>query len=145
MNLKGTHIVKAPRAQVWEQLNDHTVLAKLTPGVKSLEPTGPDSYKAVFEIKLGPVNGTFTGDLHVIDKIPGEGYTLDVTVHSPMGHVKAKGKIRLKDVPEGTEVQFSGDAQISGLLARTGQRVLSGVGQSYTHQFFKALEDHSKD
>ena len=61
---------------------------------------------------------------------------------SKIGNVNAEGSISLKTV-EGnqTEVSFSGDAKLSGTLARTGQRVLSGVARTMTNQFFKSLEE----
>lgn len=141
MHLDGTRILNISRQEVWKMLLDPGVLARTTPGVKRLEPDGEDSYTAVFEIRMGPVNGSFKGKLAVTDKIELRGYTLKMNLNGRIGNVAAEGKLNLKPVNSGqTEVSFSGDAQLTGTLARTGQRVLSGVANTMTTQFFASLE-----
>jgi len=56
--------------------------------------------------------------------------------------VSADVKIHLSQRSENeTELSFDGKANLSGLLARTGNRVLSGVANTLTKQFFKELEN----
>ena len=38
---------------MWDLLNDPEVLARITPGVDTLEQTGPGQYQAVLHIKMG--------------------------------------------------------------------------------------------
>ncbi len=142
MQLKGTHVLPASRERIWALLMDPNTLAKVTPGISRLDPIGEDKFKAIAEVKIGPVNGSFTGDMEVLDKVSPESFTLKMKQESKIGNVQAKGNISLKSIDEkNTEVEFSGKAQLSGLLARTGQRVLSGVARSLTNQFFKAIEE----
>ncbi len=141
MHLDGTHLLYAPRQKVWDILLDSQTLAKVTPGITRLEEIGEETYKAIAEIKMGPVNGSFSGQMEVTDKQEPDSFVLKMKQNSKIGNVQAKGKIELKALDENkTEVVFSGDAQLSGLLARTGQRVLSGVARTLTQQFFSALE-----
>lgn len=142
MHLDGTHILNASVQQVWDLLQDPEVLAKITPGVKTLESTGEDTYKAISEVKLGPVSGAFSGNMEVLDKVPPESFSLHIKQKSKIGNVDAKGSILLKSMNGNkTEVVFSGDAKLSGTLARTGQRVIGGVAKTMTNQFFQALEE----
>ena len=141
MQLEGTHVLPASREQIWDLLMDPDTLARVTPGISRLDPTGEDTYKAIAEVKIGPVSGSFSGEMAVLDKVSPESFTLKMKQNSKIGNVQAKGAIALKALDEKTtEVEFSGKAQLSGLLARTGQRVLSGVARSLTDQFFKAIE-----
>lgn len=141
MQLEGTHVLPASREQIWDLLMDPDTLARVTPGITRLDPIGEDSYKAIAEVKIGPVSGSFSGEMEVMDKVSPERFTLKMKQNSKIGNVQAKGDILLKTLDEKTtEVEFSGKAQLSGLLARTGQRVLSGVARSLTEQFFKAIE-----
>ena len=55
---------------MWERLNDPEVLARATPGLKELQLLRGDTYKAVFEIKMGPINSTFDGTLQVVGPDP---------------------------------------------------------------------------
>ena len=40
MHLEGTHVLAAPRQEVWNMLLDPEVLARVTPGVSGLDPLG---------------------------------------------------------------------------------------------------------
>lgn len=141
MELSGKHVLQAPVDRVWNLLLDPEVLARITPGITRLEPLGEDEYEAIADVKIGPVNGSFSGKMAVKDKTPPEHFTLHILQESKIGNVNAEGTIRLipKDETQ-TEVDFSGNAKLSGTLARTGQRVLGGVAKMLTKQFFKALE-----
>lgn len=120
-------------------------LAKITPGVSKLEEIETDKYKAISNVKIGPVKGSFSGDLEVADKAENESFLLKVKQNSKIGNVAADVSIRLTAVDEQTtEMEFDGKAKLSGLLARTGQRVLSGVANTLTKQFFEALEQEIK-
>ena len=140
MHLEGAHHLPAPVDVVWNMLMNPDTLAKVTPGISSLESTGADTYNAISEIKMGPVSGSFKGTMEVVDKKEPEQFTLKIKQKSKIGNVNATGTIFLKPEGKTTEVQFSGDAKLSGTLARTGQRVLSGVAKTLTNQFFEALE-----
>lgn len=125
---------------MWDLLNDPEVLARITPGVDTLEQTGPGQYQAVLHIKMGPINSTFNGALQVVDSREPESYRLLVNVDGKIGQIAAEGHIRLAEDPETTTVSVEGGSQLTGRLASMGQRLLSGVARMFTNQFFKALE-----
>jgi carbon monoxide dehydrogenase subunit G len=142
MQLKGTHTLPISRQNLWELLMDPDFLAKVTPGVTRLERTGDDTYEAIADIKMGPVKGSFSGDLAVKEKNEPESFVLEVTQKSKIGNVSATINLGLITVDDQqTSLEFDGKANLSGLLARMGQRVLSGVASTLTKQFFAALEE----
>lgn len=142
MHLDGSHTLNAPIQMVWDMMMDPRTLEKVIPGLSTLEQTGEDKYKAVSEVKMGPVNGSFKGKMEVKDKVLLESFVLKMKQNSKIGNVSAEGSIQLKPIgTQQTVVLFSGDAKLSGTLARTGQRVLTGVANSLTKQFFQSLED----
>jgi len=60
---------------------------------------------------------------------------------SKLGNANSTMKIELAPVSaDSTEVVFDGEVKITGLLASMGQRVLSGVANVLTKQFFANLE-----
>ena len=140
MHLDGTHTFTADRETVWSALNAPQVLGRATPGVTSLKPMGDDKYQAVFDIRMGPIKSAFDGTLEVTDKVAPERYTLLVNVDGKIGAVSAEGSFDLKCEDGATVVTFAGDARMNGILARMGQRVISGVARMFTKQFFSALE-----
>lgn len=141
MHLKGSHQFNAPAHQLFEMLMDAETLARITPGVSELEATGEDSYKAIANVKMGPVSGSFSGNLEVAEKEAPKSFVLKIQQNSKIGNVAADVKIDLEEAgTDATKLSFDGKARLSGLLARTGQRVLSGVANTLSKQFFKALE-----
>lgn len=142
MDLSGSHILNATPDQVWTMLMDTDILARIVPGVTTLEKIGDNEYKAIAQVKMGPVNGSFSGGLTMQDIRAGEGYTLNVKQSSKIGNADATVKIDLKPVGDAkTELVFDGGAKLSGLLARTGNRVMSGVANALTKQFFENFEE----
>jgi uncharacterized protein len=145
MQLTGSHVLNAPVSKIWTMLMDTDILARVVPGVSRLEKTAENEYNAIAEIKLGPVSGSFSGTLSLGDIQENEGYTLHVKQNSKIGNADATVKIALKSISdEQTEISFDGDARLSGLLARTGNRVISGVATTLTKQFFNNFEEELK-
>jgi uncharacterized protein len=141
MQLSGKQVLPATPAKVWTLLLDPATLARLVPGMTRLEPTGDNSFKSVFDIKLGPVSSSFTGDLQLEDKVEPQRFTLKMQQAGKVGNAHAVVKIGLLPVDEaGTELSFAGDVRLSGLLASMGQRVIGGVANTLTKQFFQNLE-----
>jgi len=140
MNLKGKQTYNASAQEIWDVLMDTEKLAKITPGVSKLERTGDDQYNAISEVKIGPVKGSFKGNLYLEDKKEPSSFTLRVKQLSKIGNADASVSIELLP-QEGNQcaLAFDGKAKLSGTLARTGQRVLNGVANSLTKQFFEGL------
>ena len=141
MQLSGRHTVNASPVKVWAILMDTATLAKIAPGNSRLEKTGDNIYKSILEIKLGPVSGSFTGNLQMENVEVQKGFTLKGQQNSKIGNANAEIKIDLASVGDDqTEINFNGDVKMIGLLASLGQRVMSGVANTLTKQFFANLD-----
>ncbi|OIN57537.1 CoxG family protein [Arsenicibacter rosenii] len=141
MDLSGTHTLPASATHIWAMLMNPDTLAKVTPGISRLELEREGVYKAIAEVKIGPVNGKFEGRAEVADPVAPESFTLKVVQNSKIGNVSADIRMHLKPVSDSeTELSFDGKADMSGLLARTGNRVMSGVANTLTKQFFSNFE-----
>jgi len=116
-------------------------LARIVPGISRLEKTGDNTYKSILEIKMGPVNSSFTGDLQMEDIVEEKGFSLKLQQNSKIGNANAVIRISLApDNENKTEVAFDGDVKLSGMLAAMGQRLIGGVSNTMTKQFFSNLE-----
>ena len=141
MQLIGKHVVNAIPSKVWEMLMDTDTLARIVPGITRLEKTADTKFKSILEIKLGPVNSSFTGDLQMEEISVQKSFTLKAQQNSKIGNANAAVKINLEPVDDKqTEVMFNGDVKLSGILASMGQRVIGGVANTLTKQFFNNLE-----
>ncbi len=140
MKIEGEYLLPAHRERVWEALNDPKVLTAVVPGLKSLEPTGEDSYDATLELAIGPVRSSYEGKARITDRTPLERMTLTVEGGGRPGTIKATGVLTLDDNEGGTMVRYSGDVQMTGMLMSVGHRLFGGVAKQLAGQFFKALE-----
>ena len=141
MLLTGKHVVNAEPARVWQMLMDTDTLARIVPGISKLEKNGDNSYISTISMKLGPVSSSFTGNLQMEDIQQEKGFTLKVQQNSKIGNANAAIKIDLIPVVENqTEVSFEGDVKLSGMLASMGQRVLGGVANTLSKQFFTNMD-----
>jgi len=139
MKVEGEHTVAAPRERVWTLLNDPGVLQRATPGVKELQPIGEDTYRAVIELAIGPVRGTFEGKITITEKVPPERVTMIVEGSGRPGTLKARGDLQLVAQNGSTLVRYTGDAQVTGVLMSVGHRLFGGVAKEMAGKFFSAL------
>lgn len=121
---------------------DPVMLAKITPGVSELKEIEADHYKAIVKIKIGPVNGSFHGEVWVTEKVEPNSFKLKIDQKSKIGNADVNVDLNLtEETPNQTRLSFDGKVKISGLLANKGQRVLGGVANTITKQFFKNLKE----
>ncbi len=141
MKIQGEYKLKHDRQTVWDMLNSREVLEASIPGAESLIETGPDSYDVSLNVGVGIVRGSFGGTVKVVDKDEPNSYRMLVEGQGPGGWLKGDGKLSLIEHAHGqTTVAVDGDAQVGGILARVGQRMIGNASKSIMSQFFKNLE-----
>jgi carbon monoxide dehydrogenase subunit G len=145
MNIRGKYLIAAPTHSVWRLLMDFAVLERITPGISQLLPIADDKYKAISNIKIGPVRGYFEGDLKIMDKEENSTATLVMDQKSKIGNVTATITMHLNPMEDSTEIDYKGEAKLSGKLAMMGQRIIGGVISSLAKQFFAALDKEIKN
>jgi carbon monoxide dehydrogenase subunit G len=141
MRLEGTYVFTAPRADVWEALMDPTVLAGALPGGEQMEKVGDNDYRAVMNVKVGPVQGRFEGQVTLSDIVPLEQYTMKVDGQGAPGFLSGEGILALADEDGGgTLLSYAGDVQVGGRIANVGQRLIESTAKSMTRQGLAALD-----
>ena len=141
MKVKGSHALDADKMTIWAMLIDPEVLTKITPGVSKLERIEGDKFTAISDVKIGPVRGTFEGNMEIKDRVENEKMTVVLDQKSMMGNAIAEIGMTLISLDDGkTEIKYEGVAKLSGKLASMGQRILGGVVSSLSKEFFKELE-----
>ncbi len=141
MIIQGKYPIEASTQDVWNHLMDPEVLKRITPGISELNPLGDDKYQAISNIKIGPVKGSFEGQLELKDKVENRAATLVITQKSKIGNISAEIKMELNTIDNKTEIDYKGEAKLTGKIAMMGQRIMGGVISSLSKQFFKALNN----
>lgn len=141
MNLTGNYTVNAPAKIIWDLLMDPDTLARITPAITSLERIDEDNFKAIADVKIGPVGGSFSGNLNLSEKVEPESFKLSIQQNSKIGNANAVVNMKIKALSDTqTEVSFNGDVKLTGVLNTMGGRVITPVANMLSKQFFEALE-----
>ena len=139
MNISATYNFAAPPSAVWALLMDPQAIAACLPGCKELRPLGDDRYHAEMTVGVAAVSGTFVATITIADKIAPESYRLDVDATGKPGFAHGTASVALRRTDSGTHVVVDANADVGGLIARVGQRLLEGVARMTTDRFFGCL------
>ncbi len=140
MKIEGTQKIAAPRERIFAALVDPAILQKCIPGCEQMEKTGDNQYKAKLTAGVGPVKGIFTATISLQEIVAPEHYKLVVEGKGQPGFVKGTGELNLKDANGATEIIYTGDVNVGGLIASVGQRMIQSTANMLAARFFKSLE-----
>jgi carbon monoxide dehydrogenase subunit G len=140
VKLQGTYTLQASRQRLWELLLTPEELRECLPGCERLTRVGPDTYEATLTIGVAAVKGTYTGRLQILDQEPPSRCRLLVEGTGSSGFVRGEAAVLLSEEAAGTALVIDADAQVGGLIASVGQRMLGGVARMLLGEFIKRLE-----
>lgn len=139
MKIQGSSRIPAIREKVWERLLDPNVLARSLPGCEKLE-TNPDgSYAAEMRIGVAAVKGTYKGRVEILDAVPPEHFRLKIEGQGTGGFLHGEGTLALAAEGAETVIHYAGEAQVGGLVASVGQRLVLLAAKQIANQFFGAF------
>ncbi len=140
MEMTGEYVIAAPRAKVWDALNDIEVLKASVPGCDSMARLGDDQIEATVTAKVGPVKASFKGIVTLSDLDPPNGYTIrGEGKGGAAGFARGGAKVRLSDAPGGTLLAYTVDAAVGGKLAQIGSRLIDSTAKKLADEFFAAF------
>ena len=139
MELNATYDIHAPSQRVWDLLMDIDAIGKCLPGCKSLNPIGPDRYEVELGLTVAAIAGSFKGTVALEDKAPPNSYTLAIDGSGRQGFIKGRARVTLAPDGDRTQVQIAAQADVGGMIARVGQRLLEGVARTMMDRFYACL------
>jgi len=143
MRLEGTYFFDAPVQEVWDALMDPVVLAAVMPGCEKLDLVD-GRYQGELTIKVGPIQGNFSGIVELKDVDAPKSYAMVVDGRGPHGFMKATAKVRLEADGEQTKMAYDADAQVGGKLATVGQRLIDASAKAIVKQALEGLHENIK-
>ncbi len=144
MKLAGQYILPASPAKVWALLTDPNRLAKLLPGCERLDPDGPDRFKAAVKFGIAAISGKYAGTIEFAEKKPPTSMRMKLSGKGIPGFVDGVGHIELAEKGGQTELRYTGEAQVGGMIASVGQRMIEGAARKIVDQFFAAASEELK-
>jgi carbon monoxide dehydrogenase subunit G len=137
MKLSGTYTIPAPRDKVFAAITDPAVLQRVIDGCEKMVKTGEDSYDAHLKIGVAGLKGSYVGKVQLKDLKPPESYTLVIEGKGGPGFVKGVARIQLVDKSGSTEVRCDADAQVGGMIAALGSRLIEPAAKKMMDEFFR--------
>jgi len=144
MKLAGQYLLPAPPAKVWALLTDPNRLAKLLPGCERLDPDGPDRFRAAVKFGIAAISGKYAGTIEFAEKKPPTSMRMKLSGKGIPGFVDGVGHIELAEKGGQTELRYTGEAQVGGMIASVGQRMIEGAARKIVDQFFAAASEELK-
>ena len=139
MDLSATYIFAAPEEKVWALLMDTTAVGRCLPGCKGLQPIGDDRYEVELGVAVAAIAGSFKGTVSLEEKVPPQSYRLLVEGTGRQGFVKGHAAVALEADGDNTRVHVTAHAEVGGMIARVGQRLLEGVARTTMDRFYACL------
>ena len=141
MKISGDSTINATQLQVWTALNDIEVLARVVPGCEKLEQVGDNQFEGTVKLGMAGIKGVYSGKIRLEDVDAPRYYKLVAAGKGSNGVVDAVGTVELVSQPDGqTLLKYGGEAQIGGMLASVGQRLIEGAARQLIKQALTELE-----
>jgi carbon monoxide dehydrogenase subunit G len=145
MKLSGTYTLNAPREKVFAAVTDPAVLQRVIDGCEKMVKTGEDSYDAHLMIGVAGLKGSYVGKVQLKDLKPPESYTLAIEGKGGPGFVKGEAKVQLADKAGSTEVRCEAEAQVGGMIAALGSRLIEPAARKMMDDFFRKFGEVLKE
>ena len=142
MKLQASYTLPVPRQRLWDLFWSPEDLKACLPGCERLTQVAPDTYEATLTIGVAAVKGTYTGRLRIADPEPPARCRLLFEGTGKPGFIRGEAVVLLSEDPAGTVLAINADAQVGGIIASVGQRMLTGVGRMLLADFIKRVEAH---
>jgi carbon monoxide dehydrogenase subunit G len=137
MEMHGELRIPAPRAEVWEKLNDPEILKSCIPGCEAVEKLSDTEFTAKVVARVGPVKARFSGKVTMTDLVPPESYTITGEgTGGVAGFAKGSAKVSLDDAGAETVMRYGVQAQVGGKLAQIGSRLIDATSRKLADEFF---------
>ena len=137
MEFTGRYTIPALPREVWDALNDPTVLKSCIPGCQSLTRTDDHRFDAVATLRIGPVKANFKAIIQQSELDPPRRCILKGEGQGGVaGFARGEAEVTLAEDRDGTVLSYVARASIGGKLAQVGQRLIDSAAKQIADDFF---------
>jgi carbon monoxide dehydrogenase subunit G len=146
LKVEGTRTFNAPRATVWQVLNDPSRLAKTMPGVESFDVQDDRNWRANVKIPLGLGGLRMSIDFTKIEEREPEFAKLAAKGNGVGAIMNMETAFHLAESDGGrTDMKWEADVKIAGPVGSMGQRVLQPIVNQQVGQVLTALDEQVQE
>jgi carbon monoxide dehydrogenase subunit G len=145
VKVEGEREFDAPRAKVWEVLNDPSRLAKTMPGVESFDVQDDRHWRANVKIPLGLGGLRMSVDFEKTEEREPEFAKLHAKGNGVGAIMNMDTAFHLSEAGERTHMKWEADVHILGPVASMGQRVLQPIVNQQVSHVLGALDQQVQE
>ncbi len=148
MQVDGSITIAAPRALVWQRLNDCAVMQACLPGCERAEETEPGCYRVVVAVKLGPIKARFNLVIEITESEAPERLACRTRGEegSRASQLTAESEVRLQALSEAeTEIVYYSEISLVGRLGKFGLGVMRKKADQLAAAFASNLQAQFTD
>ena len=140
MKVEGERRFDAPRATVWQVLNDPESMARTMPGVESFDIHDDRRWTANVKIPLGLGGLKMKVDMEKVEEREPEFAKMAIKGAGVGAMLSMETSFDLSDAGGTCAMKWSADVKIAGPVGSMGQRVLQPIVNQQVSQVLAALE-----
>jgi carbon monoxide dehydrogenase subunit G len=139
MNVSGERTFDAPRATVWQVLNDPASMAKVMPGVERFDVHDAQRWTAHVKIPLGLGGLKMKVDMEKTEEREPEFAKMAIKGAGVGAMLNMETSFDLQEADGSCAMKWSADVKIAGPVGSMGQRVLQPIVNQQVEQVLSAL------
>jgi uncharacterized protein len=141
LNVEGERTFDAPRATVWQVLNDPSSMAQTMPGVESFDVHDDRRWTAKVKIPLGLGGLKMKIDMEKTEEREAEFAAMHIKGQGVGAMMNMQTTFTLSDAAGGsTHMKWTADVKIAGPVGSMGQRVLQPIVNQQVQHVLGALD-----
>ena len=140
MKVEGERSFAAPRATVWQVLQDPAQMAEVMPGVESFDIEDDRHWRANVAIPLGLGSLRMSINFEKLEEREPEFSQLSAKGTGVGALMNLVTQFHLTEVDSGTAMVWEADVRIAGPVGSMGQRVLKPIVNQQVKQVLTALD-----
>lgn len=140
MQISGVANFTVSKEHVWDALHNPEILKTVIPGCTDLELKENGEFDVILKLGIAAVKGEYIGRVKLEDMEMYNHYKLTAQGSGTPGHVTATMDCILVEKDIGCSLEWNCDAEIGGMIASVGNRVISGIAKFLAANFFKDIQ-----
>lgn len=141
MEFDGEFRAERPPEELWDYFTDTDHLADCAPGLDEMTLVTESEFEATITVGVGSVKPTFSIDGVVVEADEPDKLVLSMEGSAGRkGAFDAVGTMEMIEIADGTRLEWTAEADVSGMISSLGQRGLGSVTNKLVGQFFTCME-----
>lgn len=142
MKFSGEFSVSAPRADVYDRLNDPQFFASCLEGVSDLVEIDSENYTAMLETRIAYIKFSFAVSVTLVERAAPRKVVARVegTPKGIVGRLTALAEAHIDEVGDETLIRYEMDVGLAGKLGSIGQPVLKSKAREMERSFVAKVD-----